>query len=97
MSNFKIETKVFENKGVFKALDEQGNQAGEMTFSIAGTNKIIIDHTDVKPAYAGQGVGKVMFEAAIDYARTKEIKIMPLCPFAASMFKKNETYSDVLV
>lgn len=93
---FKVNIEENDNKGVFIATDSDGNKAGEMTFSKAGTDKIIIDHTEVDEAYGGKGVGKVLFESAIQYAKEKLIKIMPLCPFAASMFKKNSQYKDVL-
>lgn len=36
------------NKGYFKAV-ENNTEAGRMTYSWAGKNKFIIDHTEVKP------------------------------------------------
>lgn len=96
MATFTVSIQEENTKGAFVALDDNNQTAGNMTFSKAGTDKIIIDHTDVEEAYAGQGVGKVMFEAAIAYAKEKGLKIMPLCPFANSMFKKNPQYSDLL-
>jgi len=75
---------------------ENGERAGMMSYSIAGTALIIIDHTEVEPAYNGKGVGKQMLYKIVDMARAKNIKIMPLCPFAASLFKKLEDIQDVL-
>jgi len=34
--------------------------------------------------------------AAVDYARTNGWKILPLCPFAKSVFDKTPEYADVL-
>ena len=84
-----------EKKGAFTA--QEGNvKAGEMTYSWAGTDKIIIDHTDVNPEFKGQGIGKVMGLAAVGFAREKGIKILPLCPFAKATFDKNPDIQDVL-
>lgn len=84
-----------ENKGFFKA-ETNGIEAGRMTYSRAGVDKIIIDHTDVNPEFKGQGVGNKMVIAAVNFARAKNIKIIPLCPFAKSVFDKNAEIRDVL-
>lgn len=67
-----------------------------MTYSVAGSELIIIDHTDVEPAYNGKGVGKQMLYKIVEMAREKNIKIIPLCPFAASIFRKSDDIKDVL-
>lgn len=85
-----------ESKGVFIAT-ENNLKAGEMTYSKAGDDKFIIDHTEVNPEFKGKGVGKEMVLAAVDYARENGIKILPLCPFAKAMFDKNKDIQDVLV
>ncbi|UUV22078.1 GNAT family N-acetyltransferase [Paenimyroides aestuarii] len=85
-----------ESKGVFIAT-ENSLKAGEMTYSKAGDDKFIIDHTEVNPEFKGKGVGKEMVLAAVDYARENGIKILPLCPFAKAMFDKNKDIQDVLV
>ena len=83
-----------ETKGFFKAVDND-KEAGRMTYSWAG-DKMIIDHTEVNPEFKGQGVGYKMVHAAVDYARENKIKIIPLCPFAKSVFDKKEELRDVL-
>lgn len=87
--------KQFESKGAFFAEKDQ-KVAGEMTYSRAGDSLIIIDHTEVDPAFGGQGVGKQMVLAAVDYARANDIKILPLCPFAKAAFDKDPSIQDVL-
>lgn len=68
----------------------------EMTYSIASPNLIIIDHTDVGVSLKGQGVGKKLLLKIVEKARDQNIKIMPLCPFAKSVFDKEESLQDVL-
>lgn len=67
-----------------------------MTYSIASPNLIIIDHTDVGVSLKGQGVGKKLLLKIVEKARDQNIKIMPLCPFAKSVFDKEESLQDVL-
>jgi predicted GNAT family acetyltransferase len=82
-------------RGYFEAV-EDGKEAGKMTYTWAGDSKFIIDHTEVNEDFSGQGVGKKLVMAAVEYARTNNLKIIPLCPFAKSVFDKVEEIRDVL-
>ena len=84
-----------DSKG-FGMAREDGKRAGMMTFSIASEHLIIIDHTEVEPEYNGRGVGKDILYKIVEMAREKNIKIIPLCPFAAATFKKTKEIQDVL-
>lgn len=82
-------------KGSFVAISD-GKEAGEMTYSMAPPDKMIIDHTGVNPGFEGMGVGKHMVMAAVAHARAQGIRIIPLCPFAKSVFDRNmEELADV--
>lgn len=84
-----------ESKGYFKATAE-GREAGRMTYSWAGKDRFIIDHTEVNPEFKGKNVGNQLLNAAVNFARENHIRIIPLCPFARSVFDKNEDIRDVL-
>ena len=84
------------NKNGFFSVEINGKTEAKMTFVFAGTDKIIIDHTEVNPGNNGKGLGKKMVTAAIEMAREKNLKIIPLCPFAKSVFDKNLEFRDVL-
>ncbi|MBO3116841.1 N-acetyltransferase [Winogradskyella sp. DF17] len=90
-----IQNEKINQKGRFY-LEVDGVVKAEMTYSFAGDDKFIIDHTEVDDSLKGQGVGYKLVEASVDYARTNDLKIMPLCPFANAVFKKKPEYQDVL-
>lgn len=83
-------------KGKFY-IEIEGKQEAEMTYTYAGKDKMIIDHTEVSEKLKGQGIGYKLVEAAVDFMRTNHIKVIPLCPFANAVFKKKTEYSDRLV
>ena len=83
------------SKGYFY-ISVDGKQEGKMTFVFAGNDKIIIDHTEVNEGNNGKGFGKKMVAKAVEYAREKNIKIIPLCPFAKKVFDKTPEFRDVL-
>lgn len=82
-------------KGRF-VLYEDGKEAGHMTFTWAGEAMFIIDHTEVDPAFGGKGYGRKLVMEAVSYARDNDLKIMPLCTYAKSVFDKTEDIRDVL-
>jgi predicted GNAT family acetyltransferase len=83
------------SKGSF-FIEENNERLAEMTYSKAGDKLIIIDHTDVSDKLRGTGAGKQLVMKAVEYARAKGIKILPLCPFARSVFDKTPEIADVL-
>ncbi|WP_428229203.1 GNAT family N-acetyltransferase [Flavobacterium sp.] len=82
-------------RGYFEAVEDE-KQAGKMTYTWAGDSKFIIDHTEVNEEFNGKGVGKKLVMAAVEYARANNLKIIPLCPFAKSVFDKVAEIHDVL-
>lgn len=81
-------------KGMFY-IEKDGQRAGQLTFSKAG-ERIIIDHTEVSDALKGQNAGKQLVAAAVKHARENHLKVIPLCPFAKSVFDRVKDYQDVL-
>lgn len=67
-----------------------------MEFSIAGPSLIIISHTEVGESLRGQGVGRQLLDKVVEHARANGIKILPLCPYAKSVFDKDSSLADVL-
>lgn len=91
----KIEQYNTDKNGFFKAM-ENYDEAGVLTYVWAGPDKIIIDHTEVNSESEGKGIGKQLVFEAVKYARENKIKILPLCPYAKSVFDKDADLHDVL-
>lgn len=85
-----------DNKKGSLYIEIENEILAEMTYVWAGTDKIIIDHTEVNEKLKGKGAGKQLVTKAVEFARAKNIKILPLCPFAKSVFDKVEEFRDVL-
>ncbi|MGJ8667525.1 MAG: GNAT family N-acetyltransferase [Patiriisocius sp.] len=90
----KIEREDNGKKGRF-VIYENDEFAGEMTYTWAGESKFIIDHTGVEEKFGGKGFGNKLLMQSVEYARKKDIKIIPLCPFAKKVFDKDDSIKDV--
>jgi len=83
------------SKGRYFIRLETGEEA-EMTFTKIGERQLIIDHTGVPDAFRGQGAGLKLVTRAVEDARRAGKTIIPLCPFAASQFRRHPEWADVL-
>ncbi|MFZ1704486.1 MAG: GNAT family N-acetyltransferase [Saprospiraceae bacterium] len=84
-----------DKKGKFY-IEVDHKEVAQMTYVWVGVDRIIIDHTEVGAELKGMGAGKQLVFAAVAFARDKGIKILPLCPFAKSVFDKVEEIQNVL-
>lgn len=81
-------------RGAF-VVERQGTRLAELTYTVAGS-RVILDHTQVDDALRGTGTGAKLVGAAVQWARAENRKLLPLCPFARSVFDKTPAYADVL-
>lgn len=82
------------HRGAF-FIERNGERLAQMSYTVAGS-RVIIDHTDVDDRLRGTGAGKKLVQAAVEWARKENAKLMPLCPFARSVFDKTPAWADVL-
>ncbi len=90
-----IQHKKTGSKGFFY-VESEGSIAAEMIYTLPSAEQMIIEHTEISDELKGQNVGYELVHAAVEYARTHNLKIIPLCPFAHAVFRKKPEYADVL-
>jgi predicted GNAT family acetyltransferase len=89
-----IQLEQTDSSGTF-FIEQEGKRLAFMNFS-RSPGRIIISHTDVSDVLRGKNAGKQLVAAAVAYARSNNVKIIPLCPFARSVFDRVKEYADVL-
>ncbi len=77
-------------------IEQNRELLAEMTYSKAGDSLLIIDHTDVAESLKGQGIGRLLLDVIVAMTRRQGKKIIPLCPYAKSVFDKDSSIRDVL-
>jgi len=58
--------------------------------------KIVFTHTKVPPEHEGQGVGSALIRFALQSARARGLKVVPICPFFAAFFRRHPEEQDLL-
>ena len=65
---------------------EDGKLVGNIEFALAG-NELSILHTY---AYeSGRGIGSLLMKQAMEWAKTQQYVILPICPFAQKYIEQN--------
>ena len=59
-------------------------------------NVVEIVHTEVPPAYQGQGLAGKLATAALDWARAGGHKVLPSCSYVKTFIAKHAQYADLL-
>ena len=73
-----------------------GEYAGEMTFIFKEKKVISVNHTGVDKDLKGKGYGKYLMEEMVKFAREKDLKIIPVCPYVVKMIDRTPEYQDLL-
>jgi uncharacterized protein len=77
-------------------VERDGKRLAEMTYHVSNEGPTWIDHTEVSDELRGQGVGRKLLDALVAWARAENIKLVPSCSYARSVFDKDPTIRDVL-
>jgi len=51
--------------------------------------EVVLVHTDVDPAYEGQGLGSFLVQGALDDLRGRGLGVVPLCPFVREYLRRH--------
>ena len=71
-----------------------GHEA-QLTYRL-GDGRMTIGHTGVPGAIGGRGVAGELVRAALDFARSEALKVVPACSYAAAYIQRNPQYADLV-
>ncbi|GAA5072579.1 hypothetical protein HNP84_003801 [Thermocatellispora tengchongensis] len=59
-------------------------------------DRIVFTHTEIDPAFEGQGLGSRLAAAALDASRDTGLTVVPRCPFIARYIDRHPEYRSLL-
>lgn len=57
---------------------------------------ITFTHTEVPKELGGRGIGSQLAKGALDQARARGLKVVPLCPFIKGYIEKHPEFADLV-
>ena len=74
-----------------------GTHAGELVYRERGDDIVAFLHTEVDPGIQRRGLGTALVTGALDDARARGQRIVPLCPFVDSFIRRHPEYAELAV
>ncbi|NMH27092.1 GNAT family N-acetyltransferase [Flavobacterium silvaticum] len=72
-----------------------GTDKAILEYAISG-NKIHLTHTEVPKPYRGNGVAAELTKKALQYIRSKNLELVPLCPYTQYYVNNHSEFHDLL-
>lgn len=69
-------------------------QLSKLDYMQDGSN-MVITHVGVHPEHRGQGVAGKITEVALEYAKEKSFRVIPMCPYVGTFIRRNPQYEDL--
>lgn len=91
-----IEKLTTEKTGRYVARVDGVEDEAELTFTIRGLALISADHTFAPASMRGTGAAMALVERMIADARANRSKVIPICPYVLSQYKKHPEWRDVM-
>jgi len=76
-------------------ISSDGEPAGYAEYILTDT-LITFTHTEIDPAFEGKGLGGALIRAALDDVRTRDLAVLPLCPFVKGWIQRHREYADLV-
>lgn len=92
-SAFAIQHREHGSHGEF-FVEREGRRVAELTYSLSG-ERAVVGHTWVDPTLRGAGFAPALVEAAAEWARGGNVKIVPVCSYVRAVFQRSAKYADV--
>ena len=89
-----IKQKETDGKGMFFIEGNDGIIA-ELTYTKEDDGVMVLDHSETIPEMTGKGLASRLVKHSVDYARENNLKIDPICEYAAKQFERHEEYQEI--
>lgn len=71
------------------------DRVGVLDYYLTG-DTITMPHTEIDPAYGGQGLGGALVKGALDEARSRGLSVRPACSFVRHYIEEHPEYQDLV-
>src|SRR5262249_59326702 len=73
-----------------------GESVGELVYRDRGEDVVAFLHTEVDPDTRLRGLGSALVTAALDDARARGLRVVPICRFVGAFVARHPEYADLV-
>jgi predicted GNAT family acetyltransferase len=71
-------------------------ELAQLEYKLQGDAAIAFIHTEVPEAMEGHGIASELAHHALEYARSKQLKVKPYCSFVKVYLERHKEYKDLV-
>ena len=79
----------------YELIDDDGDVIGEIRYR-REPGAVALVHTEVDPAYEGQGLAGLLVEGALRDLRERGLRMIPICPYVHAWLRRHPDQADVV-
>jgi uncharacterized protein len=96
MKRSEVEVEVRDVPGAGRyELHGDGRLLGYASYRVTG-GRAMVPHVEVDRALEGRGLGGRLVQGMLDDLRRRDLKVTPMCPFAAAWIRRHPEYQDLV-
>lgn len=96
MAQTSVTTRHNPEQSRVEAVTDSGETPGFSEYDTSDDGVFRFFHTQVDEAYAGQGVAKQIAAGVMEFARSRDAKVLPACSVIAKYMRENDDTHDLL-
>lgn len=73
-----------------------GAEIGFLEYDPIGQVSILIKHAEVAAGHEGKGHGSTLVRHALDDIRTRNLSVVPICPYTLAFIRRHREYVDLV-
>lgn len=73
-----------------------GKVVGFSAYHLIAEGVLALPHVEVEPEFEGKGVASELMRRSLDQIRERDLRIVPICPFAQTFLERNPDYADLV-
>jgi len=77
-------------------LHVDGERLGSLDYTRPESGVMRIEYVEVAPELRGSGLGRQLVQAAVEWARAENMKIVPICGYARAVIARDPAMSKLL-
>ncbi|HEY4634123.1 MAG TPA: GNAT family N-acetyltransferase [Candidatus Limnocylindrales bacterium] len=73
-----------------------GELAGVLVHRVDEAGRTVLEHTEVREAFEGRGIGSRLARTALDEIRAEGGRVVVECPFVRAWLRRHREYDDII-
>jgi predicted GNAT family acetyltransferase len=96
MSDERNEPEVVLNEAAQRFEIRDGDDVAVLEYRLRAGDHLVLTHTGVPERMEGKGIGTLLARTALECARQRGLRVVPLCSFVQAYLQRHPEFADLV-